>query len=273
MAPRSQVRRWTRAGLRRGFTLLELLVVIAIMGLLAATSVPAIRSLTSTNKEASGERLLLDELNLARQMALNHRSTVYFVLVPPFPAEQVREAILSSPAFRDPREQRRVTGLVTNLWQQQYRAYALFSRRTVGDQPGRGRPRYLTEWRTLPEGLLLTTNKFVWLDKEQWEAVSASVPVERRPLPWSLFPFPTAESPLWPLPYVAFDARGSIHYDDQRRPAVPGEVLSISRGSVFFPLDAQGRVGLQSAPDITINPKENRADVWVHWLTGRPRVL
>ncbi|RME91965.1 MAG: type II secretion system protein [Verrucomicrobia bacterium] len=273
MATRPQIGRWKTAGERGGFTLLELLVVIAIMGFLAATSVPAIRALTQTNKEASGERQVLDELTLARQLALNHRRTVYLLLLPAFPAEAQRDAVLSSPRIRDPRERRRVAGLITNLFQQQFRAYALFSRRSVGDQPGQGTPRYLSEWRTLPEGLLFTTNKFVYLDKGQWEAVSASVPLERRPLPWALFPFPTAESPLMVLPYVAFDSLGRIHYDDDRRPARPGEVVSISRGSVFYPLDARGLVNLRSAPDITINPKDNRVDIMINWLTGRARVL
>ncbi|MCX8107857.1 MAG: prepilin-type N-terminal cleavage/methylation domain-containing protein, partial [Verrucomicrobiae bacterium] len=83
MAPFSPVRERARHCGRSAFTLLELLVVVGIIALLAATSVPAIRSLSKTNVVAAGNRQMLDDLAYARRLALTGRRTVYVVFVPP----------------------------------------------------------------------------------------------------------------------------------------------------------------------------------------------
>jgi hypothetical protein len=171
-----------------------------------------------------------------------------------------------------PREKQRQLIQLTNLFAQQYVAYAQFSRRTVGDQPGQGHPRYLSDWQALPEGMLFTTNKFVELDRRTWEQVSASVPVEFRPLPYGWFPFPAANSPMMKLPYIAFDAQGRIHYDDDRRPVRPGEVISVSRGSILYARDSRGQINIAGGPDIILTPPTNRVNIRVNWLTGRARV-
>ena len=75
-------RRWG-ADAVRAFTLVELLVVIAIIGILAASSMPAIRSLMQSNTIASANRQILDDLAMARQSAISGRRTVYLVFVPP----------------------------------------------------------------------------------------------------------------------------------------------------------------------------------------------
>lgn len=249
------------------FTLIELLLVIGIIGVLAVTSVPALRSLTQVNTQASGERQVLDDLGLARQMAINNRRTVYVVFTPPTVAQHL--PLLATSANPD---RQREELLLRSLFTRQYASYALFTRRSVGDQPGQGRPRYLTDWKDLPEGMLFLTNRLVELTKGQWESVSGTLSVTNRPLPYGNFPFPTALSPMLRAPYIAFDPQGRVYYDDDWEPKIEGEAVSLSRGSAFYLRDANGVPDLGAAPDFSISPPTNRVDILVNWLTGRAEV-
>src|SRR4051794_12035539 len=119
------------------FTLLELLVVIGIIALLATMGIGALRGFNATNAVSAGNRQLLDDINMARNHALNQRTTVYMVFVP---------------ALKD----LNLTGLtqgqrkqLTNRVSGQFTSYNFMTLRTPGDQPGRGRVRYLSEWKHL----------------------------------------------------------------------------------------------------------------------------
>jgi prepilin-type N-terminal cleavage/methylation domain-containing protein len=67
----------------KAFTLIELLVVIAIIGILAGIAMPAIRGLGSSADAASVSRQITDDLSIARLRAINERTTVYMVFIPP----------------------------------------------------------------------------------------------------------------------------------------------------------------------------------------------
>lgn len=252
-----------------GFTLIELLVVVAIIGILAASSAPAIRSLTQSNTVASGSRQMLDELAYARQLAISARRTVYLVLVPPSMRDHVPNLQRVPAGARQTQMLRQFTNLVNG----QYTAYALFSRRTVGDQPGRQTPRYLTEWKHLPEGMFFATNKFIDLGNGWTNVANTSLDITNRPLPFAWFPFPAADSPEMRLPYIAFDPAGRLAYEGQFKPNFPEAALTISRGSIFYPKDARGNFQIGAAADVVATPRTNRIDVLVNWLTGRPKVL
>ena len=133
------------------FTIIELLVVISIIALLAAMGLPAIRGMTKSNSVIAADRQLLDDLAYARLRAISDHTTVFMVFIPP--------TITETSLFPVPAEPN-VAGVVSNLYGGQYTTYALLSLRSVGDQPGRPTPRYLTAWRTLPNGVYIATNKF-----------------------------------------------------------------------------------------------------------------
>lgn len=258
----------------RAFTLLEMLVVVAIIGILAATSVPAIRALTQTNTVAAGHRQILDDLAYARRLAMSGRRVVYLVMLPPtmrahFQAVRNANATLFPPRVKDSALRQ-----LTNLFEGQYTAYALFTRRTVGDQPGRENPQYLTDWKWLPDGMVFGTNAFVDLG-DNWLALANRTNASARPLPYAWFPAPLGDSPEMRLPYVAFDPQGRMYYDGGARPIFGGETIPLLRGSVFYPRDAQDRPDLARAPDLTYSERgdTNRMEVRVDWLTGRAKVF
>lgn len=260
----------------RAFTLLEMLVVVGIIALLAAASVPAIRSMSRTNTVAAGNRQMLDDLSYARQLAITGRRTVHMVFVPPTMRTHfntVRKEV------KNPQRQSQLLRQLTNLVTGQYTAYALFSRRTVGDQPGRQTPRYLTAWRNLPEGIFVATNKFLDLGDEWTKEVDKrfSRQYTNRPLPFALFPFPTADAPEMRLPYMAFEPTGRVFYEERTYPTGRDQQdawVTLARGSIFYPKSANMRwaFDLSAPPDVVETPRSNRTDIRVNWLTGRAQV-
>src|SRR5688500_2480367 len=136
---------------RRGFTLIELLVVIAIIAALTVVSLPAIRGLSQGNVVTSGTQQLIDDLMLARHKAMVGRTTVHVVFVPREISDQ------TVPSGLGAREQK--------LWDRlrggAYTTYALFAERSLGDQPGKRNARYITDWRTLPDGVFIADYEYM----------------------------------------------------------------------------------------------------------------
>jgi hypothetical protein len=256
-----------------------MLVVVAIIGMLAAASVPAIRALTQTNTIAAGHRQFLDDLALARHQAISGRRVVYLVMIPPTMRGHFATVRNANRQVYSDAVKSNALAQLNRLVNGQYTSYALFTRRSVGDQPGRERPMYLTPWRELPEGLVFGTNVFDDLGAG-WLAVANQTNRVERPLPYSWFPFPSSDSPELRLPYIAFDPTGRMFYDGGLAPRRPGEYIPLLRGSVFYEkeIDAvsrQERYKLSAAPDVVLTEQAdtNRMYVRVDWLTGRAKVL
>jgi prepilin-type N-terminal cleavage/methylation domain-containing protein len=237
------------------FSLVELLVVIAIIGLLASLSVPAFKGLKNSNNLAAAARQLEDDLSFARLRAINDRTTVYVVFVSP---RIVREnwATLNV-------DQRKQLDEIVNG---QFTAYALYSSRSLGDQPGPGTRRYLTDWRRLPEGIFVSTNHFQLAANE---SVRQSANLFKRALPHVKLPFPTADAATEVLvPAIAFNFQGQLLNQGD-------EYITFTRGNINYQRDAAGKYKLAD-PQVTEVPKGNSTNnpyLRIDWLTGRTRTV
>jgi hypothetical protein len=165
-----------------------------------------------------------------------------------------------------PADRNRWSRQLTNLIAGQYTAYALLSKRTVGDQPGQENSRYISEWKRLPQGILIATNKFNFANPAQLisDPPLASYPDDyRRYFLTNALPFPASRSPGWTLPYIGFNSQGQLLRGRD-------ELIPLAEGSIFF----TGPNGYLPSPDVVMKPANNFTNhfIRVNWLTGRASV-
>jgi len=258
---------------RRAFSLLELLVVIGLIGLLAAIGMPALKGIGQGNAMNAAVRQVLDDLALARLTALNSRSRVSVVFLPPM----LDPAVINNYTGFD-----NASNTLVNIYDGQCAAYAIITERTVGDQPGQSRPRYVRgEWRRLPEGILFAPWSFISPPPDNTTLDDRYFPFTWRPE----LPFPTSDGPsavgggpIAPLCLV-FSPTGQLITDSTREPfrTHPDRVLTLVPGSVLV-----ARVSDPGAPNYgmpisadlpPLERQENRAyeetRILVSGLTGR----
>lgn len=253
------------------FTLTEMLVVISIIAIITMISIPAIKGLTESNAMVTASRQLLDDVGYARQRAISDRTTVYMVFLPPEFWSGVNSGAFNS-LSAESRNQ------IRSLFNGQYTSYALYVERSLGDQPGRYYTNYITEWRSLPAGVLIETNKFA-LASTNSEAIvdpyDSSRVFEVRGFPWRQFPFPPAEVTnsvprKFFLPYIAFNSQGGLLSSD----FPDDEFLPLAKGSVFY---LTNNAGDPLPPDV-IQPAYREATrtnynlIRIDALTGRPKL-
>ena len=228
-----------RPGCSKAFSLLELLVVISIIGLLATLGMPALKGIGQSNTMSAASRQVLDDVALARMMAINGRTTVFMVFVPPSFFDQANRLRLfgsgADPIANDPVYRNQITNIIN----MQYTGYAIVSRRSLGDQPGQPFPKYLTEWKKLPDGIFFATHKFNFLQLADWYKIQPPThPLVQRPFPYlaSMIPFPSASGISYPVPYIAFNSRGQlVRFDGYGNTLYADEDIPLVKGSIFYP--------------------------------------
>jgi prepilin-type N-terminal cleavage/methylation domain-containing protein len=258
------------------FTLLELLTVIAIIGILAAVAVPTLGKF-KPNFTASASRQLLDDLARARQLAISERTTVYMVFVP--------TNFWSDPAYGKLTANPPELAKADKLLDKQFIGYNFVSLRSLGDQPGRPTVRYLSTWKTLPDGVFIPREKFglynnavppvpvMMLTNAPYGASNiygfhrtASVPFPSEDAVTNTF---RANQLYVTLPYVAFDYMG-------RLASGTDEVIPLAKGSIGVPRGSD-RKAVQGPVSFTEQPIGNATNsfnlIYVSWLTGRARAV
>jgi prepilin-type N-terminal cleavage/methylation domain-containing protein len=238
----------------RGFTLIELLVVLLIIGIIAGISLPAMKGIGQSNTMNSATRQLLDDLALARHKAITLRTVVHVVFLPKLDASGATGLSAQDQV------------VYKRLMAGPYATYALYAERSPGDQPGQPSKRYLTKWRTLPEGIFIS----------EWQFDPPAVPpVAADVFEWQKFPFPNAHSTGRPfLPHLAFDQDGrAVRGLRGTLTSGQNESIWLTRGSILPTYDAQGDVSSIDVREVSPNYWTNSFNhIEIDGVTGRAKL-
>lgn len=256
------LRRETRS---RAFSLFEMVIVVGLMGLLAALALPSMK-LGKGSQMSAATRQLLDDLALARLRAINNRSMVYVVFFP-----GVQSFPLITPFFNAAYMNNffATNQAANHLLGSQKAAYAIYAKRTLGDQPGQANSRYLSEWKTLPDGIFLGNNTTTANSLTNALVFCNAVPGFPRALDEIIFPDNSPGNPTLYLPYIAFNEKGALvgPVADIKIPLATGSLLPSRAANGDFLV-----VEIDSLETPNLNSVSNYNRIVISYQTGRARV-
>ena len=255
----------------RAFSLFELLIVIGLIGLLAALALPSLK-LGKGNQMNAATRQLLDDLALARLRAINNRSQVYVVFLPWIQSSELLVPGFAGVGFSGPTFDFLTTNQAANhLLGSQLAAYAIYARRSLGDQPGQGNSRYMSEWKTLPEGVFIG-NSSLALNSFFDPLFFCNVPGSPQ-TNYIQFPDTTPGNPFLLLPFIAFTPSGKILYPNGD---ASGNIrIPLATGSLLQPRTPTGEfqvVDVDALETPRWNSVSNQNHIVINFQTGRARV-
>jgi prepilin-type N-terminal cleavage/methylation domain-containing protein len=291
--PRSRVTRHASPVTpRAAFTLIELLTVVAIIALIAALVGPVVSHFRKGDTTLSATRQLLNDVGLARRMAISQRTTVYMIFVPtnfwldpcnPNNGQNNWKNLAKNGGTLGS------SAAATNLLDKQLTGYNFVSLRSMGDQPGQNTPQYLSEWKTLPDGSFIALQKvFPPVPPGNYTITtntSSTTPGHFTINPFlrtNTIPFPIADvatnpsyAPYVWLPYVAFNYQGQlVSGQDEFIPLAHGSVLPetdpVTKNPRIDPTPPADSPSVQESPDGNSTNVYNI--VHIDWLTGRARL-
>jgi hypothetical protein len=251
-----------------------LLVVIAILGIMAGLTVPVLKNFAKSDATLGASRQLLDGVARARQLAISQRTTVYMVFMPTNFWNNI-SGIWPNTWWSSLTAAQQTAA--TNLCDKQLTGYTFVSLRSVGDQPGQGRPNYLAPWQTLPDGTFIAwvkvTNSLTGPAYTITDSINPGKFYNIYGFATNAIPFPTATNMLLIFPCLAFNYLGQLTVDGQT-PAGRDEYIPIAKGSVIYAKDSATKRFQFNSPDVLENPPGNSTNssyniVHIDRLTGR----
>jgi len=247
-----------KKGRGTGFTLIELLMVIGIMIVVMAAAVPAFRGLSRGSAMRSAVAQMRSTLSLARQHAITHNTTVRFVIAGPVDKGENEHDYTDYPEH-------------VNKCLKTYAVYD-FGRNQSDSQSGREDDRYLSEWVSLPPGIVFDYDML-------------TVPHGNYTVGSVLAAPPYAQDLLFPNSAVSVNQTRHFHgitfTADGKARAKWGEVdgadqgviaVVLSEGGVTWPEDGDIDISV-SAQQYVVTPNGNSRAIIVYGTAGRIEVV